>query len=135
GLVMLGAIETNQSQVDLGKTTPISTMTTESEAIVVPAKSKYKTLRDIAGRPQARPGLDPLGGRLGRLDRPAARRRAGARARRRPGEDEVRRPLRGRRGERLDSLRLRRRGLDRPVGGHRPGEGGQDAPARGPLAG
>ena len=48
GLVMLGAIETNQSQVDLGKTTPIATMTTESEAIVVPAKSKYKTLRDIA---------------------------------------------------------------------------------------
>jgi putative tricarboxylic transport membrane protein len=47
GLVMLGAIETNNSQVNLGKTTPIATMTTESEAIVVPAKSKYKTLRDL----------------------------------------------------------------------------------------
>jgi putative tricarboxylic transport membrane protein len=47
GLVMLGAIETNQSQVDLGRTTPIATMTTESEAIVVPAKSKYKSLRDL----------------------------------------------------------------------------------------
>jgi putative tricarboxylic transport membrane protein len=47
GLVMLGAIETNQSQVDLGRTTPIATMTTESEAIVVPAKSKYKTLSDL----------------------------------------------------------------------------------------
>src|SRR4051812_6412503 len=47
GLVMLGAIETNQSQVNLGKTTPIATMTTESEAIVVPTKSKYKTLHDL----------------------------------------------------------------------------------------
>jgi putative tricarboxylic transport membrane protein len=47
GLVMLGAIETNQSQLNLDKTTPIATMTTESEAIVVPAKSRYKTLRDL----------------------------------------------------------------------------------------
>jgi putative tricarboxylic transport membrane protein len=77
GLVMLGAIETNQAQVDLGKTTPIATMTTEPEAIVVPAKSKYKTFRDLADVPQARPRVDPVGRRLGRLDRPAARRRAG----------------------------------------------------------
>jgi hypothetical protein len=47
GLVMIGAIETNQSQVDLDKTTPIATMTTEAEAIVVAAKSKYKTLKDL----------------------------------------------------------------------------------------
>jgi len=47
GLVMIGAIETNQSQVDLDKTTPIATMTTEAEAIVVPAKSKYRTLSDL----------------------------------------------------------------------------------------
>jgi putative tricarboxylic transport membrane protein len=40
GLVMIGAIETNRSQVDLDKTTPIATMTTEAEAIVVPTKSK-----------------------------------------------------------------------------------------------
>jgi putative tricarboxylic transport membrane protein len=48
GLVMLGAIETNQSQVQLDRTTPIATMTTESEAIVVPAKSKYRKLSDLA---------------------------------------------------------------------------------------
>jgi putative tricarboxylic transport membrane protein len=47
GLVMMGAIETNGTQVDLDKTTPIATMTTESEAIVVPAKSKYKKLTDL----------------------------------------------------------------------------------------
>ncbi len=47
GLVMLGAIETNQSSVQLDRTTPIATMTTEAEAIVVPAKSKYRTLKDL----------------------------------------------------------------------------------------
>jgi putative tricarboxylic transport membrane protein len=47
GLVMIGAIETNQSQVDLVKTTPIATMTTEAEAIVVPSRSKYKTFKDL----------------------------------------------------------------------------------------
>ena len=47
GLVMIGAIETNRSQVDLDKTTPIATMTTEAEAIVVPTKSKYKKLADL----------------------------------------------------------------------------------------
>jgi putative tricarboxylic transport membrane protein len=47
GLVMMGAIETNGSQIALDKTTPIATMTTEAEAIVVPAKSKYKQLTDL----------------------------------------------------------------------------------------
>jgi putative tricarboxylic transport membrane protein len=44
---MIGAIETNRSPVDLDKTTPIRTMTTEAEAIVVPTRSKYKTLEDL----------------------------------------------------------------------------------------
>ena len=47
GLVMLGAIETNQSSVDLTQVTPISTLTEEAEAIVVPAKSPYRTLGDL----------------------------------------------------------------------------------------
>jgi putative tricarboxylic transport membrane protein len=47
GLVMLGAIETNRSSVDLTQVTPISTLTEEAEAIVVPAKSPYKTLGDL----------------------------------------------------------------------------------------
>ena len=65
GLVMLGAIETNQSDVPLDATTPIATLITETEAIVVPAKSEYQTLEDLAGRPRGRPGLGPR--------RPAAR--------------------------------------------------------------
>ena len=47
GLVMLGAIETNQSSVDLSQVTPISTLTEEAEAIVVPADSPYRTLGDL----------------------------------------------------------------------------------------
>jgi putative tricarboxylic transport membrane protein len=47
GLVMLGAIETNQSSVNLSQVTPISTLTEEAEAIVVPAKSPYRTLSDL----------------------------------------------------------------------------------------
>src|SRR3954453_24038036 len=69
GLVMLGAIETNQSQVNLGKTTPIATMTTESEAIVVPAKSKYKTLRELTDALRRNPAaIRWAGGSAGSTD-------------------------------------------------------------------
>jgi len=47
GLVMLGAIETNKSAVDLSKVTPIAKLTEESEAIVVPAKSKYTSFQQL----------------------------------------------------------------------------------------
>jgi putative tricarboxylic transport membrane protein len=47
GLVMLGAVETNQSPVGLDQVTPIAGLTQEDEVIVVPADSKYKTLADL----------------------------------------------------------------------------------------
>jgi putative tricarboxylic transport membrane protein len=56
GLVMLGAIETNRSSVDLSQVTPISTLTEEAEAIVVPADSKYKTLDDLMADLERDPG-------------------------------------------------------------------------------
>jgi putative tricarboxylic transport membrane protein len=49
GLVMLGAIETNGSEIKLTRSTPIASLITETEAIVVPAKSKYRTIGDLAG--------------------------------------------------------------------------------------
>jgi putative tricarboxylic transport membrane protein len=55
GLVMLGAIEQNKSPVDLSKTTPIASLTSESEVIVVPAKSPYKTLKDLMDAFKANP--------------------------------------------------------------------------------
>ena len=63
---------------------------------------------------------------VGQLARGRGRRRA---------QDQVRRPLRRRRGERGDPVRLGRRRRVRPERVHRPGRGGQDAPARGLLPG
>lgn len=47
GLVMVGGIVTNESQVTLEDVTPIASLTTEQEAIVVPADSEYETLEDL----------------------------------------------------------------------------------------
>ena len=69
GHVMLGAIETNQSDVGLDATIPIATLITETEAIVVPAKSKYKTLEDLAADLKADPGsVRVAGGSAGSTD-------------------------------------------------------------------
>jgi putative tricarboxylic transport membrane protein len=47
GLVMVGAIATNQSAVSLDDVTPLARLTTEYEVIVVPAGSPYKSLDDL----------------------------------------------------------------------------------------
>ncbi|GAA4739941.1 tripartite tricarboxylate transporter substrate-binding protein [Modestobacter marinus] len=47
GLVMLGAIETNQSQATLEDTTPIARLTAEDEVVVVPADSPYTDVQDL----------------------------------------------------------------------------------------
>ena len=48
GLVMVGAIETNQSNVTLDDVTPIARLTAEDEIIVVPEASPYETIQDLA---------------------------------------------------------------------------------------
>jgi putative tricarboxylic transport membrane protein len=69
GLVMLGAIETNGSDVPLTRTTPIATLITETEAIVVPADSKYKTFGDLMADFKADPGsIRWAGGSAGGTD-------------------------------------------------------------------
>lgn len=47
GLVMVGAIQTNASEVTLEDVTPIASLTAEQEAIVVAADSEYETLEDL----------------------------------------------------------------------------------------
>ena len=47
GLVMVGAIETNQSPNTLDDVTPIARLTAEDEVIVVPAASPYQTIKDL----------------------------------------------------------------------------------------
>jgi putative tricarboxylic transport membrane protein len=69
GLVMLGAIETNGSDVALDRTTLIATMITETEAIVDPAKSRYRTLGDLTDALKRDPGsVRWAGGSAGSTD-------------------------------------------------------------------
>jgi putative tricarboxylic transport membrane protein len=47
GLVMVGAVETNKSQVKLTQVTPIARLVGEAEIIVVPGDSPYNSLADF----------------------------------------------------------------------------------------
>ena len=62
GYVMVGAILTNQSPVDLSMVTPIARLTGEQEAIVVPAGSEIKTMADLVAQLKADPGSVSWGG-------------------------------------------------------------------------
>jgi putative tricarboxylic transport membrane protein len=69
GLVMVGAIQTNDSPVDLSQTTPIASLLTEWEAIVVPADSEYQTLEQLVEAFKADPGsISWAGGSAGSTD-------------------------------------------------------------------
>ena len=62
GSVMVGAILTNSSPVDLSMVTPIARLTGEQEAVVVPAASEIKTLDDLVKQLKADPGSVSWGG-------------------------------------------------------------------------
>ncbi len=62
GLVMVGAIQTNKSPVNLTQVTPIALLTAEAEAIVVPAGSKYETLQQLIDDFKADPTSISWGG-------------------------------------------------------------------------
>ncbi len=62
GLVMVGALATNQSAVTLDDTTAISRLTAEFEVIVVPADSEFQTLDDLIAAFQADPTSISWGG-------------------------------------------------------------------------
>ena len=69
GLVMLGAIETNQAPLDVGDTTPIAALTSEPEAIVVRAESDIRDLKDLVERMKADPSaVSFAGGSAGGTD-------------------------------------------------------------------
>ena len=55
GYVMVGALLTNKSPITLDQTTPIARLTTEYEAIVVPANSPIKDAKDLAAAIKADP--------------------------------------------------------------------------------
>jgi putative tricarboxylic transport membrane protein len=62
GYVMVGAILTNASPVDLSMVTPIARLTGESEAIVVPASSPLQSMDDLVAALKADPGAVSWGG-------------------------------------------------------------------------
>ena len=62
GLVMVGAILTNQSAVTLDQVTPIARLTGEYEVIVVPAASDIQNLGDLVAKFKADPGAVSWGG-------------------------------------------------------------------------
>jgi putative tricarboxylic transport membrane protein len=62
GLVMVGAILTNNSAVTLEQVTPIARLTGEFEVVVVPAASDIKTLADLVAKLKSDPGAVAWGG-------------------------------------------------------------------------
>jgi putative tricarboxylic transport membrane protein len=73
GYVMVGAILTNKSPVTLEQTTPIARLTSEYEAIVVPANSPIKDAKDLAAAIKADPAkVTWAGGSAGGVDHIAA---------------------------------------------------------------
>ena len=69
GLVMIGAIATNQSPVGLENVVPVARLTAEFEVIVVPKDSEYQNLGDLISAFQADPGsISWAGGSAGGTD-------------------------------------------------------------------
>ncbi|WP_082522987.1 tripartite tricarboxylate transporter substrate binding protein [Geodermatophilus sp. Leaf369] len=62
GLVMVGAIDTNDSSTRLTDVTPIAQLIAETELIVVPAESPYETLEDFVQGWAADPRGTPIAG-------------------------------------------------------------------------
>jgi len=62
GLIMLGAILTNESAVTLDQVTPLARLIGEYEVLVVPAESPYQTLADFTAAWKADPGATAIAG-------------------------------------------------------------------------
>lgn len=62
GMVMVGAIVSNKSPVNLTQVTPLARLTGESLVVVVPASSKVQTLKELIEQLKANPGSVSFGG-------------------------------------------------------------------------
>jgi putative tricarboxylic transport membrane protein len=62
GMVMVGAIATNKSPVNLTQVTPLARLTGEQLVVVVPASSKIQTLKELMDQFKANPGSVSWGG-------------------------------------------------------------------------
>ncbi|MCK9987081.1 MAG: putative tricarboxylic transport membrane protein [Azoarcus sp.] len=62
GMVMVGAIATNKSPVNLTQVTPLARLSGETLVVVVPASSKIQTLKELIDQFKANPGSVAWGG-------------------------------------------------------------------------
>lgn len=62
GLIMVGAVLTNDSPVTLAETTPIARLTGEYEVLVVPSASPYRSLDEFVTAWKANPGAMAIAG-------------------------------------------------------------------------
>jgi putative tricarboxylic transport membrane protein len=62
GLVTVGATAMNKAPVTLANVTPIARLTAEQEAIIVPANSPHKTIKDLVAAMKANPGAVAFSG-------------------------------------------------------------------------
>jgi putative tricarboxylic transport membrane protein len=62
GLVMVGGVVANKSPVKLDQVTPIATLTAEQEVVVVPAASKYRSLKQLMDDAKVNPASINWGG-------------------------------------------------------------------------
>ena len=62
GMVMVGAIISNKSPVNLSQVTPIARLTGEYEVVVVPGTSKITSLKELIAQFKANPGSVSWGG-------------------------------------------------------------------------
>lgn len=62
GMVMVGAIISNKSPVNLSQVTPIARLTGEYQVVVVPANSKVQSLKELVAQFKANPGSVAWGG-------------------------------------------------------------------------
>ena len=62
GMVMVGALITNKSPVNLSQVTPIARLTGEYQVVVVPASSKLQSMKELVAQVKANPGSVSWGG-------------------------------------------------------------------------
>lgn len=62
GMVMVGAIHSNKSPVNLSQVTPIARLTGEYEVVVVPGSSKIQSMKELVAQFKANPGSVAWGG-------------------------------------------------------------------------
>jgi putative tricarboxylic transport membrane protein len=62
GMVMVGAIITNKSPVNLSQVTPLARLTGEYEVVVVPGSSKIQSMKELVAQFKANPGGVAWGG-------------------------------------------------------------------------